>query len=154
MDELRRKIIMAGRKPKKKFSSQEQKHHYVQAAKHFHGYRQSWDDDEKSQKHIDAFHQHAKAGKLTDFHRDQLQHDARHFGMPKGTSFTPYQKQKRGKKMSKSLLLIKAKMPKIKVKKPKAQKPKKNKDGAVEFHKREQQRDMLKLRSIFKRKQK
>jgi hypothetical protein len=92
-------------KPKKKFANARQKHHYVHAARHYHSYRQEMKKKnyEKSEAHAHAFRLHAKAGKFTDWHRDQVQHDAKHFGEAKAAHFTPY----RSKKMKGKLVVAK-----------------------------------------------
>lgn len=93
------------KKPKKKFADARQKHHYVHAAKHYHSYRQEMKKKnyEKSDAHAHAFRQHAKAGKFSDWHRDQVQHDAKHFGEASASHFTPYRKKIKGKVLVKGL---------------------------------------------------
>lgn len=84
---------MDERKPRKKFANSRQKFHYIQAAKHYHSWRQSAnnrDQDMKNQDHIDAYHMHVKHGNLTGWHRDQIQHDAKHFGESNTRHFKPY----------------------------------------------------------------
>jgi hypothetical protein len=96
----KQKLMVAMRKPKKKFANARQKHHYVEAARHYHSYREATTngDEMKADDHIDAFKLHAKHGKLNEFHRDQLQHDAKHFGHAKTRFYTPF-KPKKNKKM-------------------------------------------------------
>lgn len=96
---LSRKLIADHRKPKPKFTSREQKHHYYQAVKHYGGMKQATRarDMGRAEKHIESAWHHINAGKLNSYHRDRMQHESNHLPPHTSPDVVPYQKRKRKK---------------------------------------------------------
>jgi len=80
------------KKPKKKYSSQEQKHHYWEAAKHYRAWKEKGISGDE---HIEAFRQHVQAGKLSQWHKDQIQHDSNHIKGASHATFKPFPGKKK-----------------------------------------------------------
>jgi len=103
---MQKHLLLISRKPKKKYANQEQKHHYVEAVKHYRSYKNAMKsrDEHKAELHAQAVRDHIASGKLTNWHRDQMQHDSRYSKEASGHNFTPYKKIPRSKRLKKGLL--------------------------------------------------
>lgn len=102
--DFNQKLADALRKPRKKFNSVEQRHHYHQAVKHYGAWKHASKkrDFGLAEQHIAAFKHHSQAGKLTNWHKDRLQHESNHIPPAQSPDIVPFKKKKKGEILVKS----------------------------------------------------